>query len=108
MEKEFEKRLIIIMVIFAMMLVVMFSMVIAEAKSADNNTYALTARVVEVNYDTDTVTAEDYNGHLLQWKGTEDWEIGDCASMIVYDNNTQNISDDQIVSVRYGAWKLEK
>ena len=68
--------------------------------------YPETAKVVLVDYDTDTVYVETFTGYLFAFEGCEDWQEGDCASLIVEDNGTEKIFDDQIVMAQYGAWQL--
>lgn len=68
--------------------------------------YPETAKVVEVNYDTDTVTVETFMGFLFDFEGCEDWAVGDCASLIMDDNGTEKIFDDKIVMAQYGGWEL--
>ena len=63
--------------------------------------YPMTGIVVEVNYDEDIVAVEDFNGNIWEFYGCEDWAEGDIASMLMYDNGTEIIYDDEIVSVRY-------
>ena len=82
-----------------------------EAVKAQNNKrmgnyYALTTLVVEVNRENDTVTCVDNVGHTWQFYGTEDWQEGDCASLLMWDNGTDNVTDDEIHSARYSAWGL--
>ena len=73
-----------------------------------NNYYALTAQVVKIDRAQDIVTVEDSVGNLWEFYGAEDWEIGDCASMVMDDMGTDRIYDDEIVSAQYAAWTLTK
>ena len=57
--------------------------------------------VINVDYDTDTVTAEDCNGELWEFSPTSDWEEGDIVAMIMFDHFTPEIYDDIIVNNRY-------
>lgn len=68
--------------------------------------YALTTQVVEIDRDAGIVTVEDANGNLWEFEGVEDWEVGDCASMIMSDNGTDTIFDDEILDIRYSNWTL--
>lgn len=79
---------------------------IAIALTASAEIYPLTAKVTEVNYDDDTVTVETFTGFLFSFEGCEDWAEGDCASLIMDDNGTEKIFDDEIVMARYCAWTL--
>lgn len=60
------------------------------------NLYPLTTVVVDVSEATDTVTVKDYNGNLWQFKGTEDWEVDDIATLLMDSNGTEEIKDDFI------------
>lgn len=74
--------------------------------TASAEIYPLTTKVIEVNYDEDLVTVETFTGFLFAFKGCEDWQEGDCASLIMEDNGTEKIFDDEIVMACYGAWEL--
>lgn len=74
------------------------------AKPADENLYALTTQVVQVDYENDVVVCQDFNGDLWEFEGCEDWLYGDIASMVMNDKGTPVKYDDEIVSVRYGGW----
>jgi len=68
--------------------------------------YPMTAKVIDVNYITDIVTVENFTGFTFSFYGCEDWQIGDCCSLIMDDNGTELIYDDCILQVRYGGWEL--
>lgn len=68
-----------------------------------SKTYPKTTQVVEIDKAHDIIILEDYNGFLWEWGGCEDWQIGDIASLIMEDNGTPIIYDDEIVSIRYGG-----
>ena len=74
--------------------------------TATAEVYPETAKVVEVNYSTDTVTVETFTGYLFTFEGCEDWQEGDCACLIMEDNGTEKIYDDEIVLAQYGGWEL--
>lgn len=84
----------------------------AEAQSETDVTmrnaeyYSLTACVVEIDREGDIVTAEDSTGNRWQFYGVEDWQIGDCASLLMWDNGTDLIFDDEVRGTRYNAWTL--
>lgn len=40
---------------------------------ASAETYAMTTVVVSLDYDTDTVEVEDFNGNVWAFDGCEDW-----------------------------------
>ena len=68
--------------------------------------YALTTRVVKADRDNDIVTCEDSNGNLWEFYGVEDWEVDDCASLLMNNKGTENIYDDEIIRAFYAAWSL--
>lgn len=68
--------------------------------------YPEIARVVELDYDEDTVTVETFMGFLFVFEGCEDWTEGDSCAMIMDDCGTAEITDDKIVMARYCAWTL--
>lgn len=75
-------------------------------KSPRANCYALTCEVVEVDNDNDVVTLVDANGNTWEWEGVDDWKIGDCASLLMDNNGTGQIADDEILSMTHNAWEL--
>lgn len=79
----------------------------AHANEILPESYALTAVVVEINYEKDLVTAQDGNDNLWQFYGSEDWQEGDCVTLIVSDCGTAEIYDDVIVSARYSNWVVD-
>ena len=57
--------------------------------------------VTETDETTDTVTFTEPNGNRWSFEGIEDWCEGDRIAVIMDDNGTSEIIDDEIVSVRY-------
>lgn len=72
------------------------------------NYYAMTAEVVNVSEERDTVTVEDYNGNLWEFYGAEDWHEKDCASLLMNSKGTDTIKDDEIIKATFSAWDLKK
>ena len=68
--------------------------------------YPQTAKVVEVDYDNNIVKVVTFNGFEYEFEGCEDYCIGDCVSLIMEDNETEKIFDDEIVLARYSGWEL--
>ena len=68
--------------------------------------YPETARVVEVDYIADTVTVETFNGFLFVFEGCEDYMVGDGVALIMEDNGTEKVFDDEIVKAQYCGWEL--
>lgn len=70
--------------------------------------YALATKVVAIDQEADIVTCEDCNGNLWEFYGVEDWEVGDCASLLMESHGTKKIEDDTIEDVRFSAWELTR
>lgn len=68
--------------------------------------YPETARVIEVNYEEDTVTVETFNGFTFIFEGCEDYTEGDGVALIMEDNGTEKVYDDEIVMAQYCGWEL--
>lgn len=68
---------------------------------AGNMLYPNAGKIESVNIPDDTVTICDESGNLWDFYGVEDWQEGDKVAMIMSDNRTEIIYDDEIVDVRY-------
>lgn len=64
----------------------------------------VTARVVNLDRETDTVTVETATGFLFAFTGCSDYEIGDYVSAIMHTNGTQGIKDDYFLVVHYSGY----
>lgn len=76
----------------------------AGADDIMSHVYPLCGIVTEVNYAEDYITIEVFNGNMWEWEGTEDWNEGDIAAMIMDDNGTEIIYDDIIMDISYNGW----
>lgn len=109
-------KVIVIVTIIIIMLITAYVTTLVDGKEAvktqtnkrTDNYYALTTLVVKVDRENDTVTCLDSVGNTWQFYGTEDWQEGDCASLLMWDNGTESITDDEIHSARYNAWGLTR
>lgn len=71
--------------------------------SNGGNVYADTMVVVETTDE--WVTCVDYNGNEWAFENSAgDWAVGDFASVMMYDNDTDFIYDDEIISAKYSGW----
>lgn len=70
------------------------------------NYYAMTCEVVELDHENDLVILIDSNGFKWVLEHTEDWQVGDCVSLLMDNNGTSEIFDDSIISMTYNAWEL--
>lgn len=51
------------------------------------------------------ITCVDFNGNKWTFKdNSKDWQKGDFASCCMYDNGTEMIYDDIILSAKYCGW----
>ena len=117
---EFEEKIVRVGKVIAIVAIAIVMLVAAcvaaltngkeAAKTQDSkcmgNYYALTTLVIEVDKENDTVTCVDSVGNAWQFYGTEDWQEGDCASLLMWNNGTESVTDDEIHSARYSAWEL--
>ena len=111
MFKEYKREIILAAVVFIVCVLLcgcVAKVVGGTIIKSESNTYALTTCVVEVDRDNDIVTCEDSNGNLWEFYGCEDWQEGDCASLLMNDQGTPNIYDDAIEGARYNAWTLTR
>lgn len=68
--------------------------------------YPTTMQVINLDYKNDIVTVETATGFTYEFYGCEDYYINDLVSMVMFNNGTDNITDDIIISTRYsGFWK---
>lgn len=76
-------------------------------ESCDNvELYAETAKIV--NIDRDIITLETFTGNMFTFEGAEDWQVGDCVSLIMDSRETERIDDDEILRVCYSGWELKR
>ena len=69
--------------------------------ATEGNNYPHTMTVTELKTAEDLVAVTDAVGHTWEFKGIEDWQIGDICSCIMNDNGTEQVEDDIIVDKRY-------
>ena len=85
----------------------------AAANKADGtvprrNIYGNAAIVVELDRENDIVVFEDFNGFRWEIREVDDWRIGDCASLVMDNNNTPLVYDDIVITAQYEAWEFSK
>ena len=67
--------------------------------------YPQTYRIVEMDRTHDIVTIADPEDYIrYDFYGCEDYEVGDLVSAIMFDNGTEDIHDDAIISVQYAGF----
>ena len=65
------------------------------------NLYANLTTIVEIDHNTDVVICEDCNGHVWEFYGAEDWQVGDECNLVMFDCGTEEIADDVIIRETY-------
>ena len=80
--------------------IIHFSGCAEQNKKIESNYYPLTASVTEINTNENLILVTDNNGQIWQFSDLSNWKKGDICSMIMNDNGTENIFDDEIVVVR--------
>jgi hypothetical protein len=112
--KDFITALLIIVLVFALIALCIFIVTHGQKPKdiGENLTngwyYALPTCVVQVDRDNAIVTCEDSNGNLWEFYGCEDWQEGDCASLLMNSKGTPSVYDDAIEGARYSAWTLTR
>lgn len=76
-----------------------------ESPVSIENYYPETAVVVALGIEDDLVVLKDSNGQHWCFSGTEDWMVGDVAALMMYDNGTEIIYDDEIVTAQYSGYQ---
>ena len=67
-------------------------------KSSLHNQYPAAGTVTVAG---DTVYVTDSTGNVWSFEGAEDWQTGDQAAMLMDDNGTETIYDDEVLQIRY-------
>ena len=76
----------------------------ATCSCGKSTLYPETGKVVEICND--TVSVETSTGNIFEFYGSEDWFVGDIASMIMDSCGTAEVNDDVIITVKYsGVWE---
>ena len=71
-------------------------------KSSKNNIdsyYPMNTVVREIDYDNNIVIVENNNGELFSFFGTDSFKVNDSCALLMYDNNTSDITDDVIIQI---------
>ena len=66
--------------------------------------YPATMVVIEVDYENDNVVMADFTDNCWNFKGCEDWSVGDICSVLMCDNGTESIYDDFICETKYSGY----
>lgn len=90
------KREIITIIIILLLVIV--------AYTKETTFYPETGKVVDITGE--VVTVETATGNLFQFDGAEDWDVGDCVSMIMDGCGTEKVTDDIIIKATYSNWEV--
>lgn len=78
----------------------MKAFIVALMLSSGISLYPNAGVVTEVNREADLVTFCD-GYHDWTFEGCEDWDVGDGIAVIMSDNGTETVYDDEVISVKY-------
>lgn len=87
--------------VFALVLILVS---LLSCMGAYASTYPIVFVVAETDEVSDVLVLEDFNGFLWEWEGIEDFFPGDVVAAIMDDLGTDEVFDDEIVSIRYCGW----
>ena len=75
--------------------------------NVDRNVYPNTAIITSVDYATDSFTVATSTNISYTLKGVEDWEVGDLASLLMYDiGGDGDITNDLVIELRYSGFNV--
>ena len=76
--------------------------------NVDRNLYPNTAIVKSVDYASDNFIISTSTGIEYTLKGVEDWEVGDLASLLMYDVGSDgDITNDLVIELRYSGFNVD-
>ena len=103
-----KKRFIIAIILFSLgaltlTRVATYGVNAQQTKVAIDSLYPKTTIVAEIDEENNLVICEDYEGEAWVFEGVEDWQEGDFATLLMDDNDTEEIFDDEIVKIEYNG-----
>ena len=63
--------------------------------------YAKSGVVTLVDRTENRVCFTDHQGEIWEFESEDDWEVDDLVACVMSDNGTDEIFDDEVISVRY-------
>ena len=84
------------------------SLMTGATPTSKGDIYPDTMTVTGIDTEADVVTLTTSSGHMYQFYGVEDWQIGDICSCIMNDNGTETIEDDIIVDTKYSGHQKQE
>ena len=64
------------------------------------------AGVYKLDAKKDVVKLKDADGRKFTLKGVQDWELGDVIMILMWDNDTADVSDDKAVDYRWTGFNI--
>lgn len=97
------KKVITLIAVLHIILSGILEVNIAKTEQAfgPDSVYAKLAVVIDLDPVFDYVFVSDWNGDIWVLDGIEDWCVGDYVSMVMYDNGTEEIWDDEVLNAYY-------
>lgn len=89
---------VIIFIIIAISTVFLIHQVTSPTDS--NTHYVIQAKVIGIDTTSDTVQIEDSHGEIWEFFGTENFQKGNSVIVLMDNQKTSTIYDDEILSVR--------
>lgn len=90
--------------IAGLVMLVLFILCVGMFWPAQAETYPDVLMVVDLDEHEDVVIAVDFNGNEWTWTGIEDLFPGDMVAVVMDDQGTETIYDDEIIDLRYCGW----
>lgn len=87
-----------------LVMLVLFILCVGMFWPAQAETYPTVLMVVDLDEPEDVVIAVDFNGNEWAWTGIEDIFPGDVVAVVMDDQGTEIIYDDEIIDLRYCGW----
>lgn len=87
-----------------LVMLVLFILCVGMFWPAQAETYPAVLMVVDLDEPEDVVIAVDFNGNEWAWTGIEDIFPGDVVAVVMDDQGTEIIYDDEIIDLRYCGW----
>jgi hypothetical protein len=76
--------------------------------NVERNLYPSTAVVTAIDYGKDSFTVVTSTNISYTLKGVEDWEVGDLASLLMYDIGSDgDITNDLVIELRYTGFTVD-
>lgn len=66
-----------------------------------DHVYSNIGKVISLDRENDIVTCIDGVGYTWQFTECDDWQINDYVSFVMYDMNTESVTDDIIIDLHY-------